>query len=188
MDWSERDLDRIAARLQEMRSRQAWGEPEPDAALRPLDSEATPYESARSDLRSRERRLDALAELGERLARELLPPAAAGAEDEELVTVLRGLQEALFRHPLAFRGAFAALVAEGRRYARTEEGAALREGLAGSPLLPRLRLFGKMLSFSMLEEGDPQELPSAYLEGLFRLADHPDADRVLDRLFGGRPG
>ncbi len=183
MEWSDGELERVVAKLREIHERSRPPEP-PGARTEALRPDATPYERAQHELGTREHQLSALADLGEILIGEMLPPPAQAGEDEELVRVLRSLQEALFRHPLAFRAGYAALVEEGRRFAQTEEGAEWLERLRHSPLLPRVRLFGKMLSFSMLEQDDPERLPSTYLEGLFRLAGHPDADAVLDRLFG----
>lgn len=190
MAWTQAQLDQLVARLMGLHDQQLQQRPpaEPGAASERLARAPTRYEAAQRELGAGERRLAALARLGDHLAEELLPPAATGGDDAELVDVLRALQRALFRHPLAFRAAFAALAAEGRRFAGTPEGEALRQRLSASELLPRARLFGRMLGFSMLEEGEPDRLPSAYLEGLFRLAGHPDADRVLDRLFGGDGG
>jgi hypothetical protein len=190
MAWTRAELDALVLRLaglhdQVLRRRPP---PPPGAPSAKLSPAATGYEAAQRELGARERRLAALADLGDELAEELLPPAATGGGDGELVALLRALQRTLFRHPLAFRAAFAALAAEGRRFANTPEGEACRQRLAASELLPRARLFGRMLGFSMLEEDEPERLPSAYLEGLFRLAGHPDADRVLDRLFGGAGG
>jgi hypothetical protein len=186
MDWSDRELDEVVARLRELWDRAQAQAPEQTSHPMPLRREETPYERARREFARREQQLSALGDLGALLVGELLPPPADAGGDAELVATLRTLQEALFRHPLAFRAAFAALVEEGRRFAETPEGGAWVERLRDSPLLPRLRLFGKLLSFSMLEQDAPEELPSAWLEGLFRLAGHPDADRVLDRLFGSR--
>lgn len=188
MEWNDRELDEVVGRLKEMWARVQAHAPEAADQPVPLRREETPYEKARRSFARREQQLSALADLGALLIGELLPPPAQAGEDAQLVDTLRGLQEALFRHPLAFRAAFAGLVEEGRRFADTPEGAAWLERLRESPLLPRIRLFGKMLSFSMLEQDAPERLPSAYLEGLFRLAGHPDADRVLDRLFGSGAG
>lgn len=187
MDWSDRELEGVVAKLREIYDRSTPPQP-PGAPTPPLRPDATPYERAQHEVAQREQQLAALSDLGELLIGELLPPPAQAGEDEDLVRVLRSLQESLFRHPLAFRAAFAAVVEEGRRFADTEEGAQWLERLRHSPLLPRVRLFGKMLSFSMLEQDDPERLPSTYLEGLFRLAGHPDADAVLDRLFGSGDG
>jgi hypothetical protein len=188
VEWSDRELDLVVARLREIWGRVQARAPREAAPPLPLRREETPYEKARREFARRERQQTALADLGTLLVGELLPPPADAGEDAELVETLRGLQAALFRHPLAFRAAFAGLVEEGRRFAATEDGAAWLERLRDSPLLPRIRLFGKLLSFSMLEEEAPDALPSAWLDGLFRLAGHPDADRVLDRLFGSGAG
>jgi hypothetical protein len=187
MAWTRAELDSLVVRLAGLHDQALRRQPPPPpgAPSARLAAAATGYEAAQHELGARERRLAALADLGDQLAEELLPPPAAGGEDAELVDLFRALQRTLFRHPLAFRAAFAALAAEGRRFAGTPEGEACRQRLAASELLPRARLFGRMLGFSMLEEDEPERLPSAYLEGLFRLAGHPDADRVLDRLFGG---
>ncbi len=184
MDWNDRELDEVVAQLRGIWERQPARSRAPVPSETSLVGDETPYERARREFARHEERLGALGDLGGLLIDELLPPPAEAGEEEELVGTLRALQESLFRHPLAFRAAFSGLVEEGRRFAATPEGADWAERLRASPLLPRFRLFAKMLSFSMLEQDEAERLPSAYLEGLFRLAEHPDADAVLDRLFG----
>ena len=190
MGWSREEIEDLVGRLASLHDDEVRRRPPPapGAPSPRLSPAATPYEIARQELGARERRLAALAALGEQVAEELLPAPLPVDDDPELVEILRALQRALFRHPLAFRAAFAALAAEGRRFAATPEGAAWRDARAAADPMPRARLFGRMLGFSMLEEDAPERLPSAYLEALFRLAGHPAADRLLDRLFGGDGG
>jgi hypothetical protein len=128
---------------------------------------------------SRERERAALAPA---LAEQLLP--ARPEAGDEIGAALRGIQELVLRHPAAMQEAFAALVAEGRCFARTPEGRRWQERLADSAWIQRARLVWKMASLSALEEHASAPLPSAWLDGLF-LAAARDPDGVLDRLFGG---
>jgi len=116
-----------------------------------------------------------------------LPRISLRNDEGEVVAALRAIQETVLRHPVAAQAAFAALVAEGRRFAETPEGARWKERLARSVLLHEARLVWRMATLSSLEEDPPDVLPSAYLDGLF-LAASGDPDRVMDRLFGGSGG
>lgn len=57
--------------------------------------------------------------------------------DEGLGALLLEAQRALLMHPIAAQAIFSGLVAEGRRYAETEDGAALLAGLRASPTFAR---------------------------------------------------
>jgi hypothetical protein len=134
-------------------------------------------------------RLAAQAEMGDRIADELLPPLPdSGEGDDETVAMLRALQRTILRHPAAAQSAVRALVAEGRRYAETEDGQAWRRRLEGSDLLHHLRIVWQIASLGSMEAGDDGPLPSAYLDGLFMAASSDDPDAILDRLFGGPGG
>ena len=97
--------------------------------------------------------------------------------------LLRSLQVALLTHPVACQAAFTALVAEGRRYAETEDGREWRDRLVHSALLRDLRLVFDLSTLGLLEEDASGALPSGYLDALFMLASGGDVDTVLNRLF-----
>ncbi len=102
------------------------------------------------------------------------------------------MQELLLQHPLSAQAAFSSLLAEGRRFAATPEGAAWRTALAGSDLVRNGRLLWDVLSLNLLEEAPSTVVPSSYLEALFRAASSPDLEglmrRVRDASEGGPHG
>lgn len=113
--------------------------------------------------------------------------AAPEGPGDELAELLRRVQRALFRHPVAAQAAFAALMAEGRRFAGTPEGAAWKAALEGSELARNGRRLWDALSMGMLEEDPATIVPSAYLEALLRAAASADLDALLGKL-GAAPG
>lgn len=104
------------------------------------------------------------------------------AEDDELVPLLRRVHRVLLEHPVAAKRAYSAVVAQGRAYARTEEGAVLREQLAASPKVRRGALLWRSLAMGMLDEEDRGELPTTYLDNLLRAVDRVDLEQLLGRL------
>jgi len=99
------------------------------------------------------------------------------------MALLRSVQRILLTHPVAAQAAFTALVAEGRRFATTPEGAQWRERLVNSSVLQQARLIFDLTTLGMLEERGGGDLPTSYLDALFLLASGGDADTVLNRLF-----
>src|SRR5580692_407187 len=81
--------------------------------------------------------------LFDRLIAPALRPAEDAEEgpapDTELSAILRRAQLVLLKHPVAAQAAYAALIAEGRRFAATPEGAEWAAALAGSEELRRGR-------------------------------------------------
>lgn len=103
--------------------------------------------------------------------------------DEDILRVLRALQAALLKHPVAGQAVFNALVSEGRNFAKTCDGKAARDKLERSELLHRARLIFDFGTLSMLEHDPPDIMPSAYIDTLFMLASGDRADHILHRLF-----
>jgi len=87
-------------------------------------------------------------------------------EEEDLLAVLRG---ALFRHPVAAQAAIRALVAEGRAYARTEEGEALARQLEDSSGVNRLRSLWHLTTANAIDGDDEAMIPTAVVEGIASL-------------------
>lgn len=106
---------------------------------------------------------------------------AEGARGDSIDDLLRVVHQGLLEHPIAARAIFAGLVSEGRRYSETHEGRALRERLARSREVHRAALLWRALTMGMLSETAEGGLPSAYLDGLTRLALDPALERVLSR-------
>jgi hypothetical protein len=114
------------------------------------------------------------------------PPTVTLAPDaEDLERTLQALQRAALAHPAAAAGLFRALVAEGRAWARTPEGKALRDRLAGAPILDRVRLVFDKATGDWLS-ADGELLPSTMAEAVVIAAGRPDAEQILDHLAWGR--
>ncbi len=104
--------------------------------------------------------------------------------EDELHRVLREAQGLLLRHPVAAQGLFTSLVAEGRQYAETPEGAALRDRLAGSELIRRGRVVWEVATMNVLEERPSSVVPSKVLDAFARSTAVHDLEPFLARLFG----
>jgi hypothetical protein len=120
--------------------------------------------------------------LGERLTPPRAPEAEGDAGEHERLELLRRLQGLLLEHPLAAQAAFSALLAEGRRFATTPEGAAWKRALTSSEWVRNGRLLWDELSLNLLEEAPSGALPSSYLEAIFRVAKASDLEALLRRL------
>jgi hypothetical protein len=118
-------------------------------------------------------------------ALEGLPRFALRAPGGDPAELLRRLQLTILRHPVAAQAAFAALIAEGRRFARTTAGAAWQRSLTRSPLLRRARAPWDAATLWMLEDGTPNVLPSGFVDALCTVAQGVDLEAVVDRLMRG---
>ncbi|WP_437317531.1 hypothetical protein [Sorangium sp. So ce385] len=122
----------------------------------------------------------------------LLAPAARPAEGGEgagaIPAILRRAQLLVLKHPVAAQAAFAALIAEGRRFAATPEGTEWAAALAGSDLVRRGRQVWDAVGMNMLEDDPDAILPSAYLEALLRAARSPDLEDALRGLYDAAKG
>lgn len=105
------------------------------------------------------------------------------AEDD-----LRGIRSAVLKYPLAARGFYRAMVEEGRRYAKTAEGARLLAHLEGSELAERGQTIASVLSSDVLHSRDSQPLPSAIVDAILYLVRAPDLEEKLSRLIRGKSG
>lgn len=116
------------------------------------------------------------------------PGTAREPAEDELTLVLRRLRGVLLQYPLASQAAFSALVAEGRRFAATPEGAEWKAALAGSDLVRNGRQVWDALALNLVEEEPSTVVPSTYLEALFQAAALPELEALLRRLRGSVPG
>jgi hypothetical protein len=114
---------------------------------------------------------------------ETIPTIELHDFDEATLQVLRALQTALLKHPIACQAAFNALVAEGAKFAATPEGREWNAKLENSTLIHQLRYVFDLTTFSLLERESPDILPSAYIDTLFMLSGADRSDHLLDRLF-----
>lgn len=118
------------------------------------------------------------------------PPAAresqpASPELDELLGLLEQARVFVLRHPIASQAMFGALVAEGRRYASSEAGAAWARTLAASPAMLRAREVWEATSLNLLTADPDARLPSTWVEALLRAVELPELERLLARLHAG---
>lgn len=102
---------------------------------------------------------------------------------DDLDALLLALQRAVITHPVAAQALFQALMAEGRRYARTPEGAAWARRLERSELVERTRIVWDVITLRVLEDDPDVVLPSALLDVLVQVAGRNDLEPFLSRLF-----
>lgn len=93
-----------------------------------------------------------------------LPRLVLREPEQELEEALLEVRFAILRHPVAAQAIFAALVAEGRRVSCTTEGQALKERLARSPLVRRMRESWELASMNVLEADPAGPVPGDLLE------------------------
>jgi hypothetical protein len=93
-----------------------------------------------------------------------VPPDDAG-DERALHQLLLGARRAVLGNPVAARGLYDLLVAEGRRYAGTPEGAALRDALVDSPAVDHLRRIWESVSLNALSgPASAAGVPDAWAE------------------------
>jgi hypothetical protein len=105
-----------------------------------------------------------------------------GERTEEADT-LRSLQELLMRFPLATQAAFSALVAEGRHYAGTPDGARLLQELTHSKRAHRARVVWEILTLSGITDQKTHAVPSVFLDKMARTLVFERLEPILARLF-----
>lgn len=104
--------------------------------------------------------------------------------DQDILDILNDAQMALLKHPTAAQAAFAALVAEGRKFAETPEGKNWLAVLSVSDFMRRARWVWETTSLNMLEEDAGTIVPSTYLEALLRAAEALSMDDLLGKVKG----
>lgn len=95
------------------------------------------------------------------------------AIDHAIDHSIEQLSRAIVKHPIAAQAAYRALVREGRAFAATEEGRRIRNQLAQSELVARLRTAWELVTFGMLRDDTPPgAIPSvlieAFVQAVFR--------------------
>jgi hypothetical protein len=116
------------------------------------------------------------------------PTPGAPAGEQDLVALVEHAQRLVVQHPVAAQQAFSALVAEGRRFAASPEGAQWERALAESQLLRRTRQVWESTLASFLEESPDTVVPSTYVELLMRVAELARPEEFLARLPRGGGG
>jgi hypothetical protein len=115
-----------------------------------------------------------------------LPVIHLGSAPDESDRTLAAVQDAVNRFPLAVQAAVRALAAEGRAYAQTEEGRALKDLLVRTPLVRRLRTVWESVSEQAFVPEAGEVLPSVILDRLIGVAAREDLDPLLSRFFEER--
>lgn len=102
--------------------------------------------------------------------------------EDQTLTRLKAAQLALVKYPIAGQAIFAALIREGRQFAKTEQGQVIREQLENSPQLAKARTLFEGLNGGVLAE-ENGDLPSTYIDGFLDALDR-DLEIVLGELGG----
>jgi len=105
--------------------------------------------------------------------------------DDDLFEMLSKLQLWVLQNPMAAQAVFAALVAEGRKFATTAAGGRWARAMAESDLVRKGRLIWEATTLNLLEEREGSILPSAYLELLRKVVTMKDFETLLSRLRQG---
>ncbi len=98
---------------------------------------------------------------------------------DELSQLLAELRWLTLRHPVAARSAVRALVAEGRRFATTEEGRRWSERLRGSELVRRGQVLWEVGTWGSLESDDEHLLPTQVIDAFSRASARRDLERAI---------
>jgi len=110
------------------------------------------------------------------------PDLVVPSEDDDVEQLIQWTQGLLLKHPVAAQAAFRALVAEGRRFAATDEGAVWRRRLEASPLLPRLRSLWEAASFNALDADGTELLPALLIDLVAQALSRSDLEEVTVRV------
>lgn len=97
--------------------------------------------------------------------------------------LLRQWQRLIVRYPFAAQALYAALLAEGRRYAVTSEGERWAQRLRHSDVVRRARAVWEATSLNVLEDDDDTLVPSKLLEALVRASSRENIEQSLRSLF-----
>jgi hypothetical protein len=101
---------------------------------------------------------------------------------EPVAVALGCLQELTFTHPVAMQAIFRAFVAEGRRFARTDEGRSWAERLARSDLVRQGRVAWDSLTLNAFDDREETVLPTAIVDAYTKAIASDDLHAVLASL------
>ena len=91
-------------------------------------------------------------------------------------------QHLLIENPQAARAIIQAFIAEGRRFAQTEDGQAWQDILGRSELVKRGQMIWDAFSLDALVETDSNFMPQAWLDMLSAAVSSPDLETILSTL------
>ena len=111
-------------------------------------------------------------------------------EEDLLLRLLRAGRRLLYQYPRAARTLLPALVAEGRRFARTEEGQQWQETLGDTTLVKHGRLIWQAYGLDAFLETEAGVLPSDWLVLVADALEDADLETILSQLMveGGLDG
>ena len=112
-----------------------------------------------------------------------VPRVVLEEPEDEIVGALREAQLLLLKHAVAAQAAFAAFVAEGRRFATTAEGRAWHAALVDSALVRRGRALWDGSALTMLQESPYAVLPSSLLDAIVGATASGELGVLLGRVF-----
>jgi hypothetical protein len=104
---------------------------------------------------------------------------------EDVVSALYWMRDSIYRYPMVVQAVFSFLVAEGRRFAETEEGEQLRNRLMRSPSSASARMIWELLTTHAFVEKPVHALPSAFIERFVRLVATRGIEPLISRIFEG---
>jgi hypothetical protein len=103
-------------------------------------------------------------------------------DEAPLLSLLRTGQDMLWRNPSGARTLIQALVAEGRRFARTPEGSRLKTTLASSELAGQGRMIWQAFGLDAFLGETPETTPSEWLESILEALQTADLESALSIL------
>lgn len=116
----------------------------------------------------------------------VLPVLSLAEADEDIEHVLRRYERTYSRYPLAAAAAVRSLIAEGRRYAATSEGKAMKNSLARSPAVRRGRLIWDACGLDVLADSSTKELAGELVERFLSALSDGGIERALSQLLLSR--
>lgn len=111
-----------------------------------------------------------------------LPRLVLQKNDLPLDKIFLDAQHLLIENPQAARGIIQAFIAEGRRFAQTEEGQLWQEILSHSELVKRGQMIWDAFGLDALVETDSSFMPQAWLDMLAAAVSSPDLETILSTL------
>jgi hypothetical protein len=110
-------------------------------------------------------------------------PDDLSEEEQRVVALLERVREAVLSQPAAGHAITSFLVAEGRRFAATEDGATWLEALHGAPEVERLRQIWEATTLNVLDDdSDTGGVPEAWVDLIADLATIGRVDRIVTAL------
>jgi hypothetical protein len=116
-----------------------------------------------------------------RIARPL--PEDLSDEEKRFVALLNRVRELALSQPAAGKAITTFLVAEGRRFARADEGARWLECLRDAPVVERLRQIWEATTLNVFDDiDDAEDVPDAWADLIADLAAIGNVNRIVTAL------